>query len=389
MINSAFAQNFVNKVNRQLKYDVNIMNDKGIVIASSKAERVGSFYNIAHEIVQKGQLVHMSDHVPDDLKSAASPGVYLLLLRGTEPMGVVGICGNAQELLPVAKTLKFAFESMLEYQEQYMETYQSDSEYSKLAYTLLLEVPINPASIIKLASRMGIKDRCRRIPLHISITGGDSSVCMEHLLEKYHHQDAQDILLPVDNRSLLYLKSMPDLYESQYEAYADDITAGIAHYLSRKCTGIDYTVKFICGIPLDDLLGCRKMYECLSWLYDREVKQKERIVFFKNYIMEYLVNGCESMVSAAFFEYYYRLLKNHQYLKVFQTTVKALIESDMRPEGAAAILYMHKNTVVARLKKIKILLGIQPLTNTKDAMFMVGLFEYTIAIKDHTNLIKK
>lgn len=48
MINSSFAQNFVNKVNRQLQHNVNIMNEKRIIIASSAPERIGDFHIIAY-----------------------------------------------------------------------------------------------------------------------------------------------------------------------------------------------------------------------------------------------------------------------------------------------------------------------------------------------------
>ena len=54
MINQVFAQNFVRKMYRQMNLKVNVMNEKGVILASATPERVGDFHMCAYEIIQKG-----------------------------------------------------------------------------------------------------------------------------------------------------------------------------------------------------------------------------------------------------------------------------------------------------------------------------------------------
>ena len=63
-------------------------------------------------------------------------------------------------------------------------------------------------------------------------------------------------------------------------------------------------------------------------------------------------------------------------MSVVLCTLGALVDANMKPAQAAQALHMHKNTVIARLRKINEALEISPLSNTKDAVYLIGLFRY-------------
>ena len=47
MINQAFAEQFIRRIRSQTDYNINIMNEHGIIIASCSEERVGTFHATA------------------------------------------------------------------------------------------------------------------------------------------------------------------------------------------------------------------------------------------------------------------------------------------------------------------------------------------------------
>ena len=51
MIEVEFAQKFIEQVTKYTEYNINIMNEKGIIIASRDSARVGTFHSIAYQIV--------------------------------------------------------------------------------------------------------------------------------------------------------------------------------------------------------------------------------------------------------------------------------------------------------------------------------------------------
>ncbi|NLP33927.1 MAG: hypothetical protein GX359_01895 [Clostridiales bacterium] len=51
MIDTVFAERFIERVTEFTNYNVNIMNQEGIIIASKDKERIGSFHEIAYRII--------------------------------------------------------------------------------------------------------------------------------------------------------------------------------------------------------------------------------------------------------------------------------------------------------------------------------------------------
>ena len=47
MINEVFAKQFIRRIRSQTDYNINIMNEHGIIIASCNEERVGTFHATA------------------------------------------------------------------------------------------------------------------------------------------------------------------------------------------------------------------------------------------------------------------------------------------------------------------------------------------------------
>ncbi|MGE4354299.1 MAG: CdaR family transcriptional regulator [Oscillospiraceae bacterium] len=381
MFKISFAQNFVDKVYRQLGFHVNIMNEKGIIIASSDSERIGDFHIIAHDMIANKQLLHRIDSVKEGMIGVKHPGVNLLMLDGNEPIGVVGVSGNPAEILHVAKTIKFALESMLGYQDTGTDINKAKSYSDKLTYALLMETPLNAARVLRLASAMGIQNECLRFPILITLSGFNRDLCMKILIDLYSSKtkfDSQDIILPLDGQNALFLLSLPSVYKVDYELYAKEVANEIKRHLSHRVADGEFSVRFICGIPQTTLLGCRGVFNSMSWLRTQKYHQAFDTIYLKNYYIEYTVSQIDIRSLGTFFDYYYNLLEEKNETDMFLDTVGAMIDSNMKPEVAATKLFMHKNTVVSRMKKVRNLLGIQPTTDMKDAAFLTALYEYIV-----------
>jgi carbohydrate diacid regulator len=379
MFNKTFAQNFVDKLHRQLGYHINIMNEKGIIIASSDYERIGDFHIIAHDMIAKKMLSHCIDSVQGDLIGVKRPGVNLLLLEDNVPVGVVGVSGDPKKVSDVAKTIKFALESMTEYLSS-TDT-KVESINSKLAYSLLTETPLNPSLVLRLAEENGYKNECMRFPILIIFSGISCNECMSLLLDLYCSRtkyDSQDIVLPIDSQNVLFLLSLPEVYEVDYELYAEEVAKEIKQYLSSRLSAGDFKVKFVCGIPQTNLISCREEFQALQWLKSKKYHRNFDIIYLKRFYIEYTVGHMDRRQLGTLFDYYVQLLDKHDVRDMFVETIGAMVESDMRIDAAAAKLFMHKNTVMARMKKIRELLGIRSTISTKDAAFLTALYEYIV-----------
>lgn len=90
------AENIVKELNTVIDQSVNMMNEHGIIIASTDQERVGQIHEGARKIIEQNleELVIR----PEDVYEGSLEGVNYPITIGGEVIGVVGITGPVQEV---------------------------------------------------------------------------------------------------------------------------------------------------------------------------------------------------------------------------------------------------------------------------------------------------
>ena len=385
MISQAFAKSFVAKVYRQLSINVNIMNEKGIIIASSSPERVGTFHAAAYDMLQRRIPMIITDDMEHPLIGVIPPGLNLLLTEGSEPIGVVGVRGDPEALLPIAKMIKFAIESMLDFQDSTKFAFSNDSTENKLTQALFFETPQNAARIKKLAENRGARDGIARIAVMICVQSSyDSGVIISTLSAIYRQiscYDEQDILLLVDNQHAMLLKALPEQNSVVFEPYIDtcshEISQTVAAHIG-EAKAHELVIKYYCGMPQNSIQACGQIYAGLLWLRKYNPHTTKSTVYLRDYLLEYMVEHAPSDQLDPILRSYCDNIGNVIDAEMFKETGKALIASHMRPQAAAQMLFMHKNTIMSRLNKVRERIGIHPLTDVKDAVFFIILYHYLI-----------
>ena len=61
MINQAFAEQFIRRIRSQTDYNINIMNEHGIIIASCSEERVGTFHATAFRMITNNISINVTE----------------------------------------------------------------------------------------------------------------------------------------------------------------------------------------------------------------------------------------------------------------------------------------------------------------------------------------
>jgi len=117
MLNQEIAQRFIDRLDRVLDFNINIMDNRGIIIASRDPLRIGTFHEVAREVLVKG-LSGLSVSRDEILPPGVRPGINLPVVLDGNPEGVIGVTGDAPELANVAAALKSSLETMLEYERQ-------------------------------------------------------------------------------------------------------------------------------------------------------------------------------------------------------------------------------------------------------------------------------
>ncbi|MCI6606953.1 MAG: hypothetical protein MSB07_04015, partial [Mitsuokella jalaludinii] len=121
------ARAIVHEINTVLPQKINLMNKEGIIIASTDPERVQSFHGGAARIIQDNLdelRIHRYDEYP-----GARPGTNFMLQVEGEPIGVLGITGVYETILPLANVIRKMTE-LLVHEQEYQKA-QSHLEYQQ------------------------------------------------------------------------------------------------------------------------------------------------------------------------------------------------------------------------------------------------------------------
>lgn len=378
MINVELARDYVAKIHRQLGITINITNEKGIIIASGIPSHVGDFHLVAYELIKSKTFIKIIE-TPTDGLIGVSEGVNLLLLHRMEPIGAVGILGNSDDIMPIAKMAKLTIESFFFKNQTSQADLIESQTISRLRDALLFEQPINPTRIFQLATEVGIRDNVYRAAIMIHTTGDNAKEAIQYLYQGYSssQKQPQDILFPMDGQHLVLIKSFRKFEPAFFRDSMMELSEYFMGLLKEKRFFEDSVkLKLYYTIPADSLIHYRNSYSCLKWLEDYVHFRTETLYFINDYLIEYMTGCISPDLLSPLFESYRNVIDNYLDKELFHTTAAALASTNMSPAEAAKELFVHKNTVLARTRKFKEILGLQPLSSSKDTILLLALDSY-------------
>ena len=114
-ITRELAQRLVEQVAPSLVHNVNIMDAGGVIIGSLDAARIGTLHDGARDAAVRGEAVHIA---PGDEHPGTRPGVNIPLIVDGQVVAVVGVTGFPAEVLPVAQVLVLTVQMLLSQERQ-------------------------------------------------------------------------------------------------------------------------------------------------------------------------------------------------------------------------------------------------------------------------------
>ena len=86
MLDVELAERIIDKLVGCTDYNINIMNEKGIIVASKDKSRIGTFHEVAFEIVSKG--LDYKEVEAEDTFLSVKPGINMALEYKKKIIGV-------------------------------------------------------------------------------------------------------------------------------------------------------------------------------------------------------------------------------------------------------------------------------------------------------------
>ena len=154
-LNPTLAQQIVERTMKIIPFNVNVMDGRGIILASGKASRIGDLHAGAQLVLAKGDTVEINPATVSSMPGSRV-GINLpLTVRGLT-CGVVGITGEPQQVRQFGELVRMTAEMILEHAQLVQELQREKRYREEFLFQLLTKNSMTPASLEAWAARLGL-----------------------------------------------------------------------------------------------------------------------------------------------------------------------------------------------------------------------------------------
>lgn len=375
MIEPEMARRFIEQVTQYTEYNINIMDESGVIIASRDPKRVGTYHEVADRIIHGTQdMIVITD---EKMFPGVLPGINMAIIHEGRREGVVGVTGDPDKIHDVALITRMAMEAMLKYEKQ-QEQIRLRRSRKEHFISLLTQSEFASATEIRgIAGQLEYDESRVRVPILCRMYREASDPPEpEQVLEVMRRSRGhwvQDFSYVMDETHLLVFKTvkvdgrrnMVD-YREEIEDYLEDVLKWLK---SRDVRAVFYV-----GTLQNSFSQYFYAYRHCKWL-ESHMRHPGDIVFFTDYVKEYFRTLTPRQELHRIFNVYDSETPDEK-KQQFVEMIKALEETNYNLSEAAGKLYIHKNTLVYRYNRMKDYLGVDPLLNMEGREFLGLLLMY-------------
>lgn len=374
ILEPVLAQKFIDKTASHLEYNINIMNDKGIIIASKDTSRVGDFHEVAFSMLNG--TIDTGIVNKNEKYLGTKPGVNLFVDYKSKHVGVICVTGDPENVSSFAGLVKISLEVMLEYELQMEGKRRRKNKTEQFLYYLLFEEGMNAKVAHKMADELELDKEILRVCIHIKHDSKNNNPKkIVKALTKAEGYSFHDIIAIARNDDIIMFKTvggalLEAIKNSRYivEEYYNAFIKEIAQEYN-----VD-EISFIVG-SLQNNIGKYKISYSHTQELGLQVKTPSGIHFFNDHVLDYY----RSLVTIKAYDNVfnvYETLFNEEDKNQFVEMIQVLNENNYNVVYSAKVLYIHRNTLLFRLNKLKEMLNIDPIAKSEDREFLNELSYY-------------
>ena len=374
MIETDLAKKFIEQVTQYTQYNINIMNEQGVIIASRDESRVGTFHEVAYYIVTGKEDMVVTSGEED--YPGVRPGINMVINIDGRREGVVGITGEPAEIKPVALITKMAIEAMLKYEKQQEEIRRRRDKKEHFTNLLIHVEHSDQGELSSMAHQLNYSENLIRIPILCKTEEVKAELILDMLKHGPRH-GREDISAVLNENHVLIFKTMKTdstkLF-ADYKYLIGDYLSTVLKWLREQ----EKHCRFYIGSFQENFTQYYYAYRHCAWLEEKEVSSTA--AFFYDYTGNYV----RSIVPFNELQWMYQTYEkemNEDLKRSFIEIAGALIKANYNLVTASKELFVHKNTLLYRYGKIKDYFNINPIEAANDRFFMETF--YSFLTKEH------
>lgn len=354
-ISEATAQTIVEEISREIAENVNFMDGEGRIIASTDPVRIGMLHEGAARVIRE-RLKEL--YITSEMESAtARKGINLPITVNGEIVGVIGITGEKERVAGYGNIVRRMTEIMVEDSlSRDSRRYDRRVRYRFIEEWIARSGAAYDRNLINRGLRIGIdieKPR-RAVVMHFAryqmlsdtLEGQKRLEEMEASIRHFTERD----------QGILYLREPPKQV-CLIEAYDD----AQLHKLAAQLTGLirkKYKEELLIGIDSAEHGSTHIGRICAEAEKAAEScrEKGKNIVFYRELGVELFLDEITEGSMQEYLNKLFSMVAQNE-LDSLMSVIAVFFEMDGSITKMAETLYMHKNTIQYKLKKLETLSG--------------------------------
>ena len=397
MIRPEMAKRLTDQITGYTDYNINIMDESGVIIASRDPGRVGTYHEAADRIIRgKDEIVVIED---DKTYPGVKPGINMAIMVDGKKEGVVGVTGSPDSIREVAMVTRLAIEAMLKYEKQQEKILLRQGRKENFFNLLTRVEDADPSELRAAARTLGYDESVIRVPILCRIFDDTPADRVLEAIRANRDHSIQDLSTVIDKNHVLVFHTLHEKRGGRISQLRHEVLS----YMDRTVQRLDRSqlqASFYVGTPQSAFSQYIYAYRHCKWIESlhtelhTEVHTElhaggkkgghktyiapaetgaDRVHFFYDYTGDYFYSVLPREELHRVFYQYTVQLKDEERIQ-FLEAAKALIDTNFNLTEAARQLYIHKNTMTYRYNKIKDMLDIDPIRRGADRTFLTLLY---------------
>ena len=379
-IELSLAQDIVRRTMQIIAFSVNVIDARGVILASGDPQRVGDLHPGAQQALARGASVEIDAMAASKLPGAR-PGINLPLMVRNEICGVVGLTGEPESVRQFGELVRVMAEMMLE-QAQLVSELQHEKRYrEEFVFQLVYRNGISDANMQAWAARLALDLRVPRAMLVLEVqeaheAGEQAAARLDQVLTQLQQVQA-DLALRwpalltavVSPGELAILDAFPAGGPQQARARQARQRLQELQQVAAQALSAPFTLSM--GVALPGLDGASASYASArqTGRVGRARDQTQALHSYLELSLPVLLAGLQDGWQAGQLRQTLAPLQAQDRSGVLLRTLAAWFRHHSHPLATARALHIHRNTLDYRLQKIAELTGLN-LDETDDRLLL-------------------
>lgn len=341
MINKITAQQIVDTVKEVCGHDINFINEKGIIFASTNTSRIGNFHEGGKKVISSGNILEVYE---SDTLQGTQKGVNIPVYHNGSLTAVIGISGDPQEVRTYAHLAERITLLLIREQELSAASRTLAEKKSHLLQLLL-------SNDLELTSRLLEELQT----LHIN-----PKTPKRIFLLELNTSSVSDSISSVETDIYHFLETLPQcLYKYQYPQtftvlFDSSVLKEIREKLSAFVSSRKETLTIGIG-SAEELTKLNASFYTAKTALNTLHCSKQNIALFDELNLEILLADINEIHRKSFIKNSIHTL-SHEDLLLLRT----YFNEDCSLLHTCQRLFLHKNTLQYKLNRIHRLCGLNP-----------------------------